>query len=366
MELGWYFHQQVSAVLHQKSIQDDVASLVSARSHRSIEMNSPVTLCVCRHASAHAIFLFQRHHPHDQVHISYTNAAFFAQNSLNRAPDFRPLYITEKMWRLIPEFVSEQAVSEQELDDLRVWVLACCEPPRAKQRQPLFVFSSEPPGLPYRYFKTWVRGKEMHPTLAKLLTFSASELEAAGFNCVFVNLYRNGLDSVPAHRDSTHAEDPILSLSFYQPDHGDDDIRSLTVLPDDPAEPITELRMPHRSAVVMLPGMQQRYRHAVPSVPDSRVWRLNVTFRKQDSRVCVKCDFRPPTTRCANCESLVCGDCANVICQVCEAVSCSRCTNPCSYCDRYTCCMSRGRCKVCRLEDSLRHWKALFGLLFQE
>jgi alkylated DNA repair dioxygenase AlkB len=194
------------------------------------------------------------------------------------------------MWRLIPEFVPEHVVSEQELDDLRVWAVACCELPRAEQRQPLFVFSSEPPGLPYRYFKIWVRGKEMHPTLAKLLAFSASELggsgvdpgQAASFNCAFVNLYRDGLDSVPHHRDATHADDPILSLSFYQPGYGDEDIRDLELLPDEPAEPATRLRMPHRSAVVMLPGMQQRYRHAVAPVPESRVWRLNVTFRKQE------------------------------------------------------------------------------------
>jgi alkylated DNA repair dioxygenase AlkB len=102
------------------------------------------------------------------------------------------------------------------------------------------------------------------------------------FDVAFVNFYRDGSIHIPPHRDTTHGKDcDIVSFSFYQNNDvpKNSDLRSLciarsTKLPT----PAAKIVMENGSAVIMHPGMQQRYLHWVPPSVTAK-WRINVTFR---------------------------------------------------------------------------------------
>jgi alkylated DNA repair dioxygenase AlkB len=156
--------------------------------------------------------------------------------------------------------------------------------------QPLFAFFSRPDGLQYRYFGRMTRGLAWSNLLSELAVI-ASDLvpgdEKPEFNAAFVNLYRNGQDCVTPHRDKTHGSTPIVSFSFYEDEESvaAADLRALSI-----AElPIgsngvrinpSSITMEHASAIIMFPGMQERFVHWIDPI-ESRKFRVNVTFRIQ-------------------------------------------------------------------------------------
>jgi hypothetical protein len=163
--------------------------------------------------------------------------------------------------RELHAFVVENAVAEN-------W---------APPGQPRFAFLSDPPGTPYRYFKSLVHGLAFPACVRRLLQLPVVRNLGVPFDAAFVNLYRDGHDSVPPHRDATHGvEAPIVSLSFYERDDPDQ-WRELHISSDMDGT-VHRLAMQHGSAVVMLPGMQERFKHSVPP-SDALTWRVNVTLR---------------------------------------------------------------------------------------
>lgn len=156
-------------------------------------------------------------------------------------------------------------------------------------QQPLFAFFSEPPGLPYRCFKTTVYGLPFPPEFSELLDLPMCQ--GVKFDAAFINLYRSGKDSVTPHRDNTHGiEHPIVSFSLYEDRDSttEADLRSLYIAPSvrggsasnvkNIYEPCAKIMMENRSAVVMHPGMQDKYVHWVPET-NSEKYRINITFR---------------------------------------------------------------------------------------
>lgn len=172
-------------------------------------------------------------------------------------------------------------------------------------RPPLFAFYSDPEGASYQYFVTTVYGRPFsreHRTLAQIAVELVQRWVDPNFDmpfdAAFVNMYRDGHDHVPHHRDMTHgAEYCIVSFSFYEDleQTATDDLRSLVIrdscrpalananaatTASSVVLPITEsvLLMHHASAVIMHVGMQDASTHAVLPTA-SKKYRYNYTFR---------------------------------------------------------------------------------------
>jgi alkylated DNA repair dioxygenase AlkB len=116
------------------------------------------------------------------------------------------------------------------------------------------------------------------PWLDDLLPLKATAERLAGvsFNSVLLNLYRDGSDSVSWHRDAEAALGPdptIASLSLgavrrFKLRHRRD--RGLSV----------NLDLPPGSCLVMGPGSQVHWLHALPKTAKPVGPRLNLTFRR--------------------------------------------------------------------------------------
>lgn len=112
------------------------------------------------------------------------------------------------------------------------------------------------------------------------------------FRRAVINLYRDGNDSIGAHRDKDSTDSPIVSFSFYEKD---DQVRHLVIRhsPGKKAlekakaaggtgpklnERIAKVPMPQGSALIMKPGMQELCTHEVPKQAGAGA-RINVTLR---------------------------------------------------------------------------------------
>lgn len=161
-------------------------------------------------------------------------------------------------------------------------------PVPTENSQPLFAFFSRPAGLPYRYFGRTTEGLEWPDVLVELesvATELAGGQDKPQFNAAFVNLYRDGRDCVTPHRDKTHGSTPIVSFSFYEdrenvaaPDLRALSIAELAAGSSGSGTYVSSIPMAHASALVMLPGMQEKYVHWVEPT-ESKKSRINVTFR---------------------------------------------------------------------------------------
>ena len=116
------------------------------------------------------------------------------------------------------------------------------------------------------------------PWLDELLPLKATAEGLAGvtFNSVLLNLYRDGRDSVAWHRDAEPAlgPDPIIAsfslgaVRRFKLRHRHD--KRLTV----------DLDLPPGSCLVMGPGSQIHWLHALPKTAKPVRPRLNLTFRR--------------------------------------------------------------------------------------
>jgi alkylated DNA repair dioxygenase AlkB len=116
------------------------------------------------------------------------------------------------------------------------------------------------------------------PWLDELLPLKATAERLAGvaFNSVLLNLYRDGRDSVAWHRDAEPAlgPDPIIAsfslgaVRRFKLRHRRD--KRLTV----------DLDLPPGSCLVMGPGSQVHWLHALPKTAKPVGPRLNLTFRR--------------------------------------------------------------------------------------
>lgn len=128
--------------------------------------------------------------------------------------------------------------------------------------------------LRYRYSNQLMQALPLCPTLLHLKERVESATHAH-FNCVLVNLYRNGMDSNGWHADNEPelGNDPIIaSLSFgasrmFQ-------LKSLTT-----QERIT-IPLHHGDLLLMGSGIQRSWKHCIPKAPKIGEPRVNLTFRK--------------------------------------------------------------------------------------
>lgn len=128
-------------------------------------------------------------------------------------------------------------------------------------------------GASYRYSGLALEPLPWTPLLAGI---RARTEAAAGrpFNSVLLNLYRTGSDSVSWHADDEPelGTDPVIaSLSLgavrrFQLKRRDGTARHALDLPD-------------RSLLLMGPGVQREWLHAVPKQPKVEQPRVNLTFR---------------------------------------------------------------------------------------
>lgn len=108
------------------------------------------------------------------------------------------------------------------------------------------------------------------------------------FTRAVINLYRDGNDSIGAHRDADAKDAYIVSFSFYEQDDGlryltvrHSPERGVVVAPHGPKvdSAIAKVPMPQGSAILMLPGMQQLCKHEVRKQKNACP-RINVTLRR--------------------------------------------------------------------------------------
>lgn len=101
-------------------------------------------------------------------------------------------------------------------------------------------------------------------------------MEPAPFNCVLLNLYRDGNDSMGWHSDDEPelGPDPVIaSLSLGQPR------RFVLRHRQDRQQPKIELLLDDGSLLLMRGSTQHHWQHALPRTRLACEPRLNLTFR---------------------------------------------------------------------------------------
>jgi len=132
------------------------------------------------------------------------------------------------------------------------------------------------PGLGYRYSGMLLQTRPWHPVITELLQRLAA-LEPTPFNCVLMNLYRDGDDSMGWHSDDEPELGPnpvIASLSLGAA--RDFALRHR----QDPARPKLVLRLEPGSLLLMRGATQHHWQHALPRRRRVREPRINLTFRR--------------------------------------------------------------------------------------
>lgn len=131
-------------------------------------------------------------------------------------------------------------------------------------------------GLSYRYSGLRLQAQPWHPLVAALLA-SIAVLEPTPFNCVLLNFYRDGSDSMGWHSDDEPELGPnpvIASLSLGQPR------RFVLRHRKDPQQPKIELTLDDGSLLLMRGSTQHCWQHALPRTRRRCAPRLNLTFRR--------------------------------------------------------------------------------------
>ncbi|GGY33140.1 alpha-ketoglutarate-dependent dioxygenase AlkB [Bacterioplanes sanyensis] len=126
----------------------------------------------------------------------------------------------------------------------------------------------------YRYSGHLMAPKPWTPALQQL----RAQLSAFGLhhcNSVLCNLYRNGQDSMGWHSDDEPELDPdqpIVSISLGT-------TRDFCLRPRGSRRQHSKIALAHGSVLVMHPGMQQQWQHALPKRAGIASARINLTFR---------------------------------------------------------------------------------------
>ena len=138
------------------------------------------------------------------------------------------------------------------------------------------------PGAVYGYSGLRLAPLPWTPALVELRT-QVEAAAAARFNCVLLNLYRHGQDSMGWHADDEPelgAAPVIASLSLGA-------TRRFRLRPRDaqcPPHPPVTLELTSGSLLLMRGPTQQYWQHAVPKTARPTAPRLNLTFRWVNSR----------------------------------------------------------------------------------
>ncbi|MBY4676665.1 alpha-ketoglutarate-dependent dioxygenase AlkB [Marinobacterium sp. CAU 1594] len=138
----------------------------------------------------------------------------------------------------------------------------------------LQAFQGEP-GLSYRYSNLCLQSSPWHPALPPLLDRLA-QLCGQRFNCVLLNLYRDGQDSMGWHSDDESelgANPRIASLSLGASRRFLLRHRKHTELDKQ------ELLLEHGSLLLMEGALQHNWQHSLPRSRRVGQCRVNLTFR---------------------------------------------------------------------------------------
>jgi alkylated DNA repair dioxygenase AlkB len=131
-------------------------------------------------------------------------------------------------------------------------------------------------GLHYRYSGLLLEAEPWHP-LVEQLRQQIARVEPRAFNCVLLNLYRSGSDSMGWHSDDEPELGPnpvIASLSLGHPR------RFLLRHRQAPEQPKIELTLDDGSLLLMRGSTQHHWQHALPLTRRACAPRLNLTFRR--------------------------------------------------------------------------------------
>lgn len=130
----------------------------------------------------------------------------------------------------------------------------------------------------YRYSGMTLAARPM-PNLLQAILQQVQTLSGFQFNAVLANLYRNGRDSVGWHSDDEPelGKAPVIaSLSLGAVRRFS--FRPRYVTPGQRRQ-VQHLLLEHGSLLVMPPGMQQRWQHALHKEAGVDKPRINLTFR---------------------------------------------------------------------------------------
>ncbi|WP_020682079.1 alpha-ketoglutarate-dependent dioxygenase AlkB family protein [Marinobacterium rhizophilum] len=130
-------------------------------------------------------------------------------------------------------------------------------------------------GLHYRYSGLQLDAAPWHP-LVEQLRQKIAQVVPWTFNCVLLNLYRDGSDSMGWHSDDEPelGLNPVIaSLSLGQPR------RFLLRHRQLPQQPKIELTLDDGSLLLMRGSTQHHWQHALPRTRRACAPRLNLTFR---------------------------------------------------------------------------------------
>jgi alkylated DNA repair dioxygenase AlkB len=131
------------------------------------------------------------------------------------------------------------------------------------------------PGLRYRYSGLELDAEPWHPLIEQLRQ-KIARVEPSPFNCVLLNYYRDGSDSMGWHSDDEPelGRDPVIaSLSLGQAR------RFVLRHRQDPQQPRIELTLDDGSLLLMRGRTQHGWQHALPRTRRACSARINLTLR---------------------------------------------------------------------------------------
>jgi hypothetical protein len=192
------------------------------------------------------------------------------KDSMQVQEDKRPwLYVP----RFIPGSLAQDAWQELSAFTLKHRV-------ESKLAAPYFVYCSNVPDKEYKYFKKVVHGCRFPSMLEQLSKLAEAFIEEqyqkkVCFDTAFLNLYPSNEIHIPWHRDTTHKDSFIASLTLQE---YSSEARSFQIR--DKLQ-IWSVNLEHASLFIMEPGMQEIYQHRVPPLETLQKARLNITFRSE-------------------------------------------------------------------------------------
>lgn len=130
-------------------------------------------------------------------------------------------------------------------------------------------------GVSYAYSGGNHEAQSWHPRVAELNEALAADA-GLDFNCVLLNLYRNGSDSMGWHSDDELelGRNPVIaSISLGAP-------RRFLLRRKNDRRCRCEIAPEHGSLIVMRGDMQHHWQHQVPKTARAVGPRINLTFRK--------------------------------------------------------------------------------------
>jgi len=131
------------------------------------------------------------------------------------------------------------------------------------------------PGARYRYSGLQLEPEPWHPGVAEL----RRKVEAmcnTRFNSVLLNLYRDGSDAMGWHSDDEDELGPEPWIASYSLGCS----RRFCLRSRDSLNRRHELQLAHDQLLLMSPGVQEGWQHALPRSRKVHGWRINLTFRQ--------------------------------------------------------------------------------------